>query len=93
MKISTFLIISIFLTYNLINIVALPPPAPASAICKKKCGERCALKGAGSRCESYCLMCCGKCDGCVPSGTSGNLDQCPCYRDMKSPKTGRPKCP
>ncbi|KAL9235528.1 hypothetical protein vseg_010279 [Gypsophila vaccaria] len=94
MKIATFLIISIFITYSLINIVvALPPtPAPASEFCKKKCGERCALKGPGSRCEAYCLMCCDKCH-CVPSGTSGNLDQCPCYRDMKSPKSGRPKCP
>ncbi|XP_074289737.1 peamaclein-like [Silene latifolia] len=93
MKFATLLFISLFLTSFLINITnALPPPSPPSAFCKKKCGERCALKGPGSRCEGYCLMCCSKCN-CVPSGTSGNLNECPCYRDMKSPKTGRSKCP
>ncbi|KAH0705695.1 hypothetical protein KY285_010236 [Solanum tuberosum] len=29
---------------------------------------------------------------CVPSGTSGNKDECPCYRDKKNSKGG-PKCP
>uniref|UniRef100_A0A7C9DDU2 Gibberellin regulated protein n=1 Tax=Opuntia streptacantha TaxID=393608 RepID=A0A7C9DDU2_OPUST len=66
-------------------------PQPPSAYCSKNCGQRCAMKGPGSRCEKYCLMCCAKCN-CVPAGTYGNLDQCPCYRDWKSPN-GRPKCP
>jgi hypothetical protein len=39
------------------------------------------------------MMCCGKCQGCVPSGPYASKDECPCYRDMKSPKNQRPKCP
>ncbi|XP_021720372.1 peamaclein-like [Chenopodium quinoa] len=65
--------------------------ATAPGFCNNKCGVRCALKGINSRCMKYCLMCCGKCS-CVPSGTSGHLDECPCYRDWKAPN-GRPKCP
>ncbi|CAI0451859.1 unnamed protein product [Linum tenue] len=43
------------------------------------------------RCLKYCGICCDKCQ-CVPSGTYGNKDECPCYRDMKNSK-GKPKCP
>nr|CAD1819475.1 unnamed protein product [Ananas comosus var. bracteatus] len=42
----------------------------------------------------YCGLCCAECN-CVPSGTYGNKDECPCYRD-KYTGTGlrrRPKCP
>ncbi|KAF3503186.1 hypothetical protein F2Q69_00044229 [Brassica cretica] len=39
-------------------------------------------QGKTSRCD----------DHCVPSGTYGNRDECPCYRDMKNSK-GQPKCP
>ncbi|KQK15448.1 peamaclein [Brachypodium distachyon] len=62
------------------------------AVCEAKCGKRCSQKVAG-RCMGLCKMCCGKCAGCVPSGPFASKDECPCYRDMKSPKSGRPKCP
>ncbi|CAN6199656.1 unnamed protein product [Urochloa humidicola] len=61
-------------------------------VCDGKCRSRCSLKKAG-RCMGLCMMCCGKCQGCVPSGPYASKDECPCYRDMKSPKTQRPKCP
>ncbi|KAK7842369.1 gibberellin-regulated protein 10 [Quercus suber] len=43
------------------------------------------------RCLKYCGICCEKCH-CVPSGTYGNKDECPCYRDLKNSK-GKSKCP
>ncbi|GMN34986.1 hypothetical protein TIFTF001_005020 [Ficus carica] len=43
------------------------------------------------RCLKYCNICCDKCH-CVPSGTYGNKDECPCYRDLKNSK-GTSKCP
>lgn len=62
------------------------------SVCDAKCQKRCSLKVAG-RCMGLCKMCCGKCSGCVPSGPYASKDECPCYRDMTSPKSGRPKCP
>lgn len=66
--------------------------AVPDGVCDGKCRSRCSLKKAG-RCMGLCMMCCGKCQGCVPSGPYASKDECPCYRDMKSPKTQRPKCP
>lgn len=66
--------------------------AVPDGVCDGKCRSRCSLKKAG-RCMGLCMMCCGKCQGCVPSGPYASKDECPCYRDMKSPKNQRPKCP
>ncbi|OAY65240.1 peamaclein-like [Ananas comosus] len=63
-----------------------------SDFCNSKCQGRCAKAGKTGRCMRYCGMCCEQCK-CVPSGTYGNKDECPCYRDMVSWKTKRPKCP
>ncbi|KAE8099939.1 hypothetical protein FH972_017882 [Carpinus fangiana] len=62
-----------------------------SSFCDSKCGKRCANAGVKDRCLKYCGICCEKCQ-CVPSGTYGNKDECPCYRDLKNSK-GNPKCP
>ncbi|KAL8476739.1 hypothetical protein ACS0TY_029155 [Phlomoides rotata] len=62
-----------------------------SSFCDSKCGVRCSKAGRKDRCLKYCGICCQKCN-CVPSGTYGNKDECPCYRDMKNSKGG-PKCP
>eukprot|EP01018_Ginkgo_biloba_P037577 Gb_25904 [translate_table: standard] len=59
--------------------------------CPGKCGGRCALAGREDRCMRYCLICCEKCQ-CVPSGTYGHKEECPCYANMKTSK-GRDKCP
>uniref|UniRef100_A0A0E0QAN1 Gibberellin regulated protein n=1 Tax=Oryza rufipogon TaxID=4529 RepID=A0A0E0QAN1_ORYRU len=66
-------------------------PVPDS-VCDAKCQKRCSLKVAG-RCMGLCKMCCHDCGGCVPSGPYASKDECPCYRDMVSPKSRRPKCP
>ncbi|CAN6225923.1 unnamed protein product [Urochloa humidicola] len=72
--------------------LAVAAEGDAGGVCDGKCRSRCSLKKAG-RCMGLCMMCCGKCQGCVPSGPYASKDECPCYRDMKSPKTQRPKCP
>ncbi|KAJ0889729.1 putative gibberellin regulated protein [Helianthus annuus] len=59
--------------------------------CDSKCAVRCSKAGRQDRCLKYCGICCKDCH-CVPSGTYGNKDECPCYRDKKNSK-GRPKCP
>ncbi|CAJ1973444.1 unnamed protein product [Sphenostylis stenocarpa] len=55
------------------------------------CTQRCAKAGFQNRCLKFCGICCEKCN-CVPSGTYGNKDECPCYRDLKNSK-GKGKCP
>ncbi|KAK1299749.1 hypothetical protein QJS10_CPB13g00467 [Acorus calamus] len=65
--------------------------AVPAGFCGSKCKVRCSKASVQDRCLKYCGICCAKCK-CVPSGTYGNKDQCPCYRDMLSSK-GRPKCP
>ncbi|KAK8683904.1 hypothetical protein V6N13_039949 [Hibiscus sabdariffa] len=62
-----------------------------SGFCNSKCAVRCSKAGVKDRCLKYCGICCEKCH-CVPSGTFGHKDECPCYRDMKNSK-GNPKCP
>ncbi|KAB1213538.1 Snakin-1 [Morella rubra] len=59
--------------------------------CDSKCKVRCSKAGVQDRCLKYCGICCEKCK-CVPSGTYGNKNECPCYRDYKNSK-GKAKCP
>ncbi|GMI96854.1 hypothetical protein HRI_003354700 [Hibiscus trionum] len=59
--------------------------------CDEACGERCKLSSRPNLCKRACGTCCDRCH-CVPPGTSGNYDVCPCYRDMTT-HGGRHKCP
>ncbi|KAK8510008.1 hypothetical protein V6N11_029012 [Hibiscus sabdariffa] len=59
--------------------------------CDEACGERCKLSSRPNLCKRACRTCCDRCN-CVPPGTSGNYDVCPCYRDMTT-HGGRHKCP
>uniref|UniRef100_A0A1J3H1U8 Gibberellin-regulated protein 10 n=2 Tax=Noccaea caerulescens TaxID=107243 RepID=A0A1J3H1U8_NOCCA len=81
-----FVVISLLLTSSLFMLSTADPSS-----CDGKCNVRCSKAGRQDRCLKYCNICCQKCD-CVPSGTYGNKDECPCYRDMKNSK-GTPKCP
>ncbi|KAL3830278.1 hypothetical protein ACJIZ3_019080 [Penstemon smallii] len=59
--------------------------------CGSKCGYRCSKARRHNMCVRACNTCCARCD-CVPPGTSGNRDVCPCYANMKT-HGGRLKCP
>ncbi|XP_051150087.1 gibberellin-regulated protein 11-like [Andrographis paniculata] len=59
--------------------------------CGKECGRRCSLSSRPKVCVRGCTMCCARCN-CVPPGTSGNENICPCYADMTA-HGGRKKCP
>ncbi|KAK6915209.1 Gibberellin regulated protein [Dillenia turbinata] len=83
--VSTFFFISLVLGVSLIERSA------GSSFCDEKCAYRCSKAAYNDRCLKYCGICCEECH-CVPSGTYGNKDECPCYRDKKNSKGG-PKCP
>ncbi|TJX41716.1 hypothetical protein E8P77_31605 [Soehngenia saccharolytica] len=59
--------------------------------CKAACGERCKAASLNDRCMRACGTCCTRCK-CVPPGTYGNKELCPCYANMKT-HGNKPKCP
>ncbi|EEF35558.1 cypmaclein [Ricinus communis] len=70
----------------------LQPIAEAQEIdCKSKCEYRCSKASRHKMCIRACNSCCERCH-CVPPGTSGNRDVCPCYAHLKT-HGGRLKCP
>ncbi|CAN0875446.1 Protein RSI-1 [Linum grandiflorum] len=59
--------------------------------CSGACDYRCSKTHHKKPCLFFCNKCCQTCL-CVPSGTYGNKEECPCYNNWKT-KEGKPKCP
>ncbi|KAH9759072.1 hypothetical protein WN944_008854 [Citrus x changshan-huyou] len=59
--------------------------------CGAACKARCQLSSRPNLCHRACGTCCARCK-CVPPGTSGHLEVCPCYATMTT-HHGRRKCP
>ncbi|CAJ2671582.1 unnamed protein product [Trifolium pratense] len=59
--------------------------------CGPRCTNRCSNTQYKKPCLFFCNKCCAKCL-CVPPGTYGNKQVCPCYNNWKT-KRGGPKCP
>nr|XP_009766404.1 PREDICTED: snakin-2-like [Nicotiana sylvestris] len=59
--------------------------------CGKECTRRCKLASRQKMCMRACGTCCARCN-CVPPGTSGNENICPCYSTMTT-HGNRRKCP
>ncbi|XP_026382674.1 gibberellin-regulated protein 12-like [Papaver somniferum] len=59
--------------------------------CASACQQRCSATSHKKPCLLYCNKCCNKCL-CVPSGTYGHKEECPCYNNLKT-QEGKPKCP
>ncbi|GAV63618.1 GASA domain-containing protein [Cephalotus follicularis] len=64
---------------------------PTKIDCDGACGVRCQLSSRPNLCKRACGTCCQRCD-CVPPGTYGNYEMCPCYANMTT-HGGRRKCP
>ncbi|KAI5647897.1 hypothetical protein M9H77_33902 [Catharanthus roseus] len=59
--------------------------------CGAACSARCQLSSRQRLCKRACGTCCARCN-CVPPGTSGNYDACPCYASLTT-HGNRRKCP
>ncbi|KAK7376718.1 hypothetical protein VNO80_02132 [Phaseolus coccineus] len=59
--------------------------------CNGACGARCRLSSRPRLCQRACGTCCRRCN-CVPPGTSGNQEMCPCYASLTT-RGGKRKCP
>ncbi|XP_042493864.1 snakin-2-like [Macadamia integrifolia] len=68
-----------------------PLPKTTTIDCGASCVARCQLSSRPRLCNRACGTCCFRCQ-CVPPGTSGNYDACPCYANMTTHGNQR-KCP
>ncbi|KAL1216725.1 Gibberellin-regulated protein 6 [Cardamine amara subsp. amara] len=59
--------------------------------CGGECTRRCSNTKYHKPCMFFCQKCCATCL-CVPPGTYGNKQVCPCYNNWKT-QQGGPKCP
>ncbi|KAH8509589.1 hypothetical protein Peur_051378 [Populus x canadensis] len=71
------------------NLAASSPPTKID--CGSACEARCQLSSRPRLCKRACGTCCSRCS-CVPPGTAGNYDACPCYASLTT-HGGRRKCP
>ncbi|CAI9110930.1 OLC1v1011041C1 [Oldenlandia corymbosa var. corymbosa] len=70
-----------------------PIPAPGPPIdCDAACGRRCSETKRPRLCKRACGSCCHTCN-CVPPGTYGNYEYCPCYFNLKTHNDTERKCP
>ncbi|XAR62662.1 hypothetical protein NMG60_11017508 [Bertholletia excelsa] len=59
--------------------------------CNAACSRRCSKASRKKVCKRACKSCCMRCN-CVPPGTYGNKNACPCYASLKT-HGHKPKCP
>ncbi|XP_040997859.1 gibberellin-regulated protein 9-like [Juglans microcarpa x Juglans regia] len=59
--------------------------------CSSACSKRCKKASRKKRCTRACKSCCMRCH-CVPPGTYGNKNACPCYARLKT-HGNKLKCP
>ncbi|CAN6563324.1 unnamed protein product [Malus baccata var. baccata] len=77
--------------YETMGVNGAPSPKPPTIDCGVACEGRCKLSSRPRLCKRACGSCCDKCS-CVPPGTSGNYESCPCYFNLKTHNQTR-KCP
>ncbi|CAI9764074.1 unnamed protein product [Fraxinus pennsylvanica] len=59
--------------------------------CSHECTRRCSKSSRKNVCHRACKTCCERCH-CVPPGTYGNKNVCPCYANQRT-HGNKPKCP
>ncbi|KAL9449467.1 hypothetical protein AB3S75_011403 [Citrus x aurantiifolia] len=64
---------------------------PQKIYCSQACNRRCKESSRKNMCHRACRTCCKRCH-CVPPGTYGNKQACPCYASLRT-HGNRPKCP
>ncbi|KAJ4723015.1 Gibberellin regulated protein [Melia azedarach] len=87
--------ISLFVLLSLVFLIEASSAGGEGSLRPEQCADACAYRCSETShkkpCLFFCNMCCKKCL-CVPSGTDGHKDECPCYNNWKT-KEGGPKCP
>ncbi|KAK6115532.1 hypothetical protein DH2020_007801 [Rehmannia glutinosa] len=64
---------------------------PKKINCNHECARRCSKSSRKKICHRACKSCCARCH-CVPPGTYGNKEHCPCYANLRT-HGNKLKCP
>ncbi|VFQ99860.1 unnamed protein product [Cuscuta campestris] len=80
-----------YLQVDMTNIPPASSPVSPAIDCDGACGVRCGKSKRPNLCKRACGSCCATCH-CVPPGTSGNYESCPCYSTLTTHNNVR-KCP
>ncbi|BAT77689.1 gibberellin-regulated protein 1 [Vigna umbellata] len=99
MPLSKLLLASLLLSFLLFHLLQADQTVQAQTQgslvqqidCNAACGARCRLASRQRMCHRACGTCCRRCN-CVPPGTAGNQEVCPCYASLTT-HGGRRKCP
>ncbi|XP_061373288.1 gibberellin-regulated protein 1-like [Gastrolobium bilobum] len=99
MALSKVLVASLLVSFVLLHIADADQPVHAQTQssllqqmdCDGACAARCRLASRQRICHRACGTCCRRCN-CVPPGTAGNQEVCPCYASLTT-HGGRRKCP
>ncbi|KAK6938954.1 Gibberellin regulated protein [Dillenia turbinata] len=97
MGISKALIASLFISLLVLHLIEADQSATDTGKgapkidCGAACTARCGSSSRPNLCKRACGTCCARCN-CVPPGTYGNLDDCPCYANMTT-RGNKRKCP
>ncbi|XP_027939066.1 snakin-2-like isoform X2 [Vigna unguiculata] len=99
MALSKLLVASLLASLLVLHLVhadqSVQPQTQASLLqqidCNGACGARCRLSSRPRLCQRACGTCCRRCN-CVPPGTAGNQEMCPCYASLTT-RGGKRKCP
>ncbi|XP_057973149.1 snakin-2-like [Malania oleifera] len=89
--INALLLLSLLSTNNVDATAPVGSPVGPTIDCGTACAARCQLSSRQNLCKRACGTCCARCN-CVPAGTSGNEDTCPCYANMTT-HANQHKCP
>ncbi|TKY57632.1 Gibberellin-regulated protein 11 [Spatholobus suberectus] len=95
MAISKALLTSILISLVIVNLVESdtmvirnmvegpigPSSSPPKIDCDAECKRMCELSSRQNLCKRACGTCCDRCN-CVPSGTYGHYEECPCFANM-----------
>ncbi|GMN35783.1 hypothetical protein TIFTF001_005534 [Ficus carica] len=101
MAFSKVVIVSLLVSLLLLNLVEAADETVSGNVaqgstygkidCGGSCAARCRLSSRPRLCKRACGTCCERCN-CVPPGTAGNQEVCPCYAKMTT-HGGKRKCP
>ncbi|CAA7404503.1 unnamed protein product [Spirodela intermedia] len=87
-----FCVLVVFLLLSLTVLAEESSTVAGGVNCGFACARRCSKTSRRNMCLRSCGGCCRKCQ-CVPPGTAGNKEFCPCYASIRTRDGLRPKCP
>ncbi|KAF8012619.1 hypothetical protein BT93_I0703 [Corymbia citriodora subsp. variegata] len=87
----SLLLLHVVEAQKMLDKTGAPVPSLQPMDCGAACEARCRLSSRPNLCKRACGSCCSRCN-CVPPGTAGNEETCPCYANLTT-RNFIHKCP